>query len=73
MTFKIEDGITLECDHRYCIDCIKNYFIERIMSSNVSEEELICPDCGKSVDHNIIKGVVPEKTFENYLNFAFRN
>ncbi|OMJ95579.1 hypothetical protein SteCoe_998 [Stentor coeruleus] len=71
--YKIENGITLDCDHRYCEECMKQYFTERINSSNVSDKEFVCPDCQNPVEHNIIRGVVGEVLYEKYLNFAFRN
>lgn len=71
--YKIDIGITLDCDHRYCEECMKQYFTERISSSNVSEKEFVCPDCQNPVEHNIIRGVVGDTLYEKYLNFAFRN
>jgi Zinc finger, C3HC4 type (RING finger) len=71
--FKVSDSITLECDHRYCSSCLGAYFEERIMSSNVSEDKLICPECPKPVAYDIIKGVVPKKLFDKYLEFGLRN
>ena len=70
--FRIEEGITFECDHRFCNNCVKEYFREKIMSSNVSEDELTCPSCGVAIDHNIIQGLDKE-LYDKYLNFAFRN
>lgn len=69
----VDSGITFECDHRFCIDCVKEYFRERIMSSNVAEDELVCPSCNLAIDHNIIQGVVERDLYEKYVNFAFRN
>ena len=71
--FYVHQSITLECDHRYCQNCIENYFNERITSSNVSEAEFVCPDCNKPVDHNIIKGIVSDVLYNKYIDFAFRN
>lgn len=70
--FLIEQGITFECDHRFCNACVKEYFREKIMSSNVSDDELICPSCGVTIDHNIIQGIDRE-LYDKYVSFAFRN
>jgi hypothetical protein len=70
--FRIEEGITFDCDHRFCLNCVKEYFREKIMSSNVSEDELVCPSCGVAIDHNIIQGIDRE-LYDKYVNFAFRN
>ena len=69
----VEGSITLDCDHRYCHGCINKYLTEQIMSSNVSDKQIICPECALSIDHNIIKGVVSEELFEKYTNFTLRN
>lgn len=71
--FKVAESITLDCDHRYCGQCMQDYFKERIMSSNVSAEQFTCPECGEPVSHTIIQGVVSKEIFEKYENFAFRN
>lgn len=70
---QVESGITFNCDHRFCVECAKEYFKERIMSSNVAENEFVCPNCNEAIDHNIIQGVVERDLYEKYVNFAFKN
>ena len=71
--FTVSESITLDCDHRFCGQCMQDYFKERIMSSNVSEDNFTCPECGKPVEHTTIQGVVGKDLFEKYITFAFRN
>lgn len=40
---KVEEGITLDCDHRFCRVCIGAHIKTLIDSSLVSEEQLKCP------------------------------
>ena len=59
--------ITLDCNHRFCENCLQNYLINKVMSSEIREDELVCPECGmKSIDYNIIKAHLPEDILEKY-------
>ena len=43
---KIEDMVTLSCDHRFCRDCLANYLKSKISDALVASSDLICPAQG---------------------------
>lgn len=38
-----DDAIALDCDHRLCHECFKNYLESKISEAQVAEDELVCP------------------------------
>lgn len=64
--------ITLECDHRYCSDCIQ-MSIEILISEGRVGKEIICPECEKVVDPMIIYNLIDAETREKYDDFLLRS
>jgi hypothetical protein len=62
--------ISLDCDHRFCYPCIRQYILQNISDNKVTENELTCPSCSTAIDANIIKAQVTEKTFNRYLELC---
>lgn len=64
--------ITLECDHRFCVDCIQ-MSIEILISEGRVGNEIICPMCSKVVDPLIIINLIDEETKEKYDDFLLNS
>ena len=69
---KIEEGITLECDHRFCETCIRMHVELLIESAQVSEEKLRCPSCPQPLTVYEIEEVVSPELFQKYEKFKLR-
>ena len=64
--------ITLECDHRYCKSCTKEY-LEALINDGKIGNDLSCPECGRPVDFQIIFDNLDKKTQEKYQKFLIRD
>ena len=65
--YSVNHLFTLDCNHRFCENCLKNYIINKVMSSEIREDQLVCPECGeKPIDYNIIKAHLPKDILEKY-------
>jgi ariadne-1 len=65
---KVEDGITLECDHRVCPDCIRGHSENKINSGEVADNLLCCPfdKCKVALNPYMLKSVLDEEMFHKY-------
>ncbi|CAG9326980.1 unnamed protein product [Blepharisma stoltei] len=70
--YDIEEGITLDCDHRFCINCIKMQIEMLIDSAQVSDEKLKCPNCPQPISVYEIEEIVGPELFEKYEKFKLR-
>ncbi|CAG9325501.1 unnamed protein product [Blepharisma stoltei] len=70
--FKVDEGITLECDHRFCINCIKQQVEMLIESAQVSDEKLKCPMCPQALSVYEIEDIVGPELFAKYEKFRLR-
>lgn len=70
--FKVEEGITLECDHRFCYNCIKAHCDLLIDSAQVSEERLQCPSCPQVLSAYEIEDIVGPEMYGKYEKFRLR-
>lgn len=68
--FKIREGVTLDCNHRYCKNCLKGHLEIKIGEAQVQESDLSCPQDNVAVNPFIIKDVVSEENFAKYQKFA---
>ena len=68
----VEEGITLECDHRFCVECIKMYVEGLIESAQVTSEKLKCPNCPQPLTIYEIEDIVPTEQFDKYQKFLLR-
>lgn len=65
----IESGITLDCDHRFCKICLKDYISEKINSNQLGENDFCCPKCPKEISPHIVQGNFPAEIFSKFLDF----
>ena len=70
---KIKDQcITLYCDHKFCIDCLREYLLVKIQDRKFSEKDLSCPSCLKTIKANILKTILKED-FSNLDKMMMNN
>jgi len=72
-TNPVDEAITLECNHRYCFNCVKQFLEVEVREGRVAENNLKCPDCNAPIDYNIISHVLEHEDFARYEDFALRN
>lgn len=65
----VDKSITLECEHRFCSDCMKNY-LNTLMIDSSSVGRMVCPKCNVEIPYDIIKSNSEPQVFERYLNFT---
>ena len=64
---KIEMGcITLDCDHKFCNNCLHEDIITKLKENKVKEDEIACYDCKRPISNFIIKNVLTFKEFMEY-------
>lgn len=71
-TFRVSEGLTLECDHRFCGECMKAYTVGQIESAQVSDKNLICPKCKHPMTLYEIEDIVGPELFEKYQRFLLK-
>merc|ERR1712216_501942 len=67
-----DDGIALDCDHRLCVECFKNYLTSRISEAQVADDELICPipKCETQITVTQIEGATKgDSLWDKFLQF----
>jgi hypothetical protein len=71
----VEGSLTLNCEHRFCIDCIRDFLTDLIDRGKVSETELVCPShrCGTAIDEPMLKYCLREETMERLDKLRIRN
>lgn len=62
----------LECNHIFCVDCVKDYLNEEIKNSRVAR--IACPqkNCSFAFDEGKIREIVSEEIFVKYKRFLLR-
>ncbi|OMJ68162.1 hypothetical protein SteCoe_34467 [Stentor coeruleus] len=68
--YKISDSIILQCNHRYCQNCFKDYLKYKINEGKVSKEDLACPECNLPIPNYYIKKIVDSEVFTKYELFS---
>ena len=71
---EIVDMITLECEHRFCKNCILKYLKMKLNEGLITENHMICPreGCKISINYNILKVNLPKDLFEKYDTLLFK-
>lgn len=72
MDHMVSDGITLECDHRFCLECMKAYTTNLVESAQVNEKNLKCPNCVQPLTLYEIEDIVGPELYEKYEKFLLR-
>jgi hypothetical protein len=70
--YKVTDGITLECDHRFCSTCINQLCVSNIESGQVSEKSMSCPQCQTLMTMYEIQDIVGDELFQKFQKFLLR-
>ena len=68
--FNVDEILTLECEHRFCIECLIKDWKTKISEGLISETSIICPKekCKRPIDFFILKSNLPEELFKKYEN-----
>lgn len=70
----VEEGITLDCEHRFCESCIKGYIEFKISNNEVKDDQMVCPQCQQSeIQQPIIKAMASPELYLKYENFTILN
>ena len=68
-TVPVENGITLECDHRFCNKCLEMHMTELINENRVGDSEFCCPKCGGVINAEVVQGNLSKELNMKYLDF----
>ncbi|CAK84121.1 unnamed protein product (macronuclear) [Paramecium tetraurelia] len=55
-----QEAITLDCDHRFCRQCIKEQIYNQMDLGNFKESDLVCPLCNHPINFYIIQNCTPD-------------
>jgi hypothetical protein len=69
---KVEDGITLDCDHRFCQACMQQHIALLIDTAQVTNDILKCPKCPQPLSAYEIEEVAGLELFLKYEKFVLR-
>ena len=70
---RVDHGITLDCDHRYCRKCLAMQIEFNLSEAKVSEQELSCPECMFPIANMILKELLSRGNFNKLERFRLRN
>lgn len=73
MEYDVEQGITLNCDHRFCMECMRQHISLLIDSAQVSDEKLKCPNCTEPLSVYEIEDVAGPELYKKYEKFKLRS
>lgn len=64
--YLVESSITLECDHRFCIDCITSHVENLLDEGKVESSQVKCPkqECPCEISYNEAKNLLNPAQFE---------
>jgi IBR domain, a half RING-finger domain len=67
----VSEFVTLECEHRMCKECFKEY-LKVLVSEGKVGEDVLCFECSKTIDYNIIVHALDIEMREKYDKFMLR-
>lgn len=72
---KISETLTLNCNHRFCSDCLIADWTNNINNGFVDSSRLKCPHdgCNVPISYSELKGNLPANIFKKYEEFSFNN
>ncbi|OMJ70612.1 hypothetical protein SteCoe_31355 [Stentor coeruleus] len=73
MEYNIEQGITLNCDHRFCEECLRQHISMLIDTAQVTDDMLKCPKCPEPISVYEIEDVAGPELFKKYEKFRLRS
>lgn len=73
MEYNVEQGITLNCDHRFCEECLRQQISMLIDTAQVTDDVLKCPKCPEPITVYEIEDVAGPELFKKYEKFRLRS
>lgn len=70
---RVDQSITLDCDHRFCRDCISMFIESNVNESKVTDQDLSCPLCLEPIANMILKALLSRDNFIKLEKFRIRN
>lgn len=65
--------MTLDCDHKFCQDCVKLDLETQIGEGKFSEEEIGCPACRKGhLSEQLLRHCIGREMTEKLMDFRHR-
>ena len=66
--------ITLNCEHRFCKECLKMGLEMKLKEKSVSEDDLCCPfqSCKQPFDVHIIEALLSQNQYQMFLDLKLR-
>ena len=65
--------ITLNCEHMFCIECLKQFCNAQVAENKVQEVDLACSHCRKPISIHILKNVMDPEIFERYESYNLQH
>lgn len=65
--------ITLDCDHRFCKECLVKLAETNIDELKCTEKDLICPECRKPISNIILEFILKKEKFAKYEDFVLHH
>ena len=60
------------CSHKFCQECLSDYFTVLINESRIEEDHLACPDCKAKIEFDLIMELLDAQMIDRYLRFFIK-